>query len=111
MKNIKRAILILAAFVALSPVLAPAQTRPILPELTFKRLLNDLQITVASTPYLGDRITITLVLRYGASYDPADKGGMARLVSRMFLKATVEFALKRSDLGGAFRGYLKTLKL
>ena len=28
-----------------------------------------------------------------------------------FLKATVEFALKRPDLGGAFREYLKTLKL
>jgi UTP--glucose-1-phosphate uridylyltransferase len=28
-----------------------------------------------------------------------------------FLKATVEFALKRPDLGGPFRDYLKTLKL
>jgi UTP--glucose-1-phosphate uridylyltransferase len=28
-----------------------------------------------------------------------------------FLKATVEFALKRPDLGGPFREYLKTLKL
>ena len=28
-----------------------------------------------------------------------------------FLKATVEFALKRPDLGGAFREYLKSLKL
>jgi UTP--glucose-1-phosphate uridylyltransferase len=28
-----------------------------------------------------------------------------------FLKATVEFALKREDLGGPFREYLKTLKL
>ena len=28
-----------------------------------------------------------------------------------FLKATVEFALKRDDLGGPFREYLKGLKL
>ena len=28
-----------------------------------------------------------------------------------FLKATVEFALKREDLGGPFREYLKSLKL
>jgi UTP--glucose-1-phosphate uridylyltransferase len=28
-----------------------------------------------------------------------------------FLKATVEFALKREDLGGAFREYLKGLKI
>ena len=28
-----------------------------------------------------------------------------------FLKATVEFALKRPDLGGPFREYLKSLKL
>jgi hypothetical protein len=27
------------------------------------------------------------------------------------LRATVEFALKREDLGPAFRDYLKTLKL
>jgi len=28
-----------------------------------------------------------------------------------FLKATVEFALKRDDLGEAFRSYLKSLNL
>ena len=28
-----------------------------------------------------------------------------------FLKATVEFALKREDLGGPFRAYLKSLQL
>jgi UTP--glucose-1-phosphate uridylyltransferase len=38
----------------------------------------------------------------GRRYDTGDKLG--------FLKATVEFALKREDLGGAFRDYLKTLK-
>ena len=38
----------------------------------------------------------------GRRHDTGDKLG--------FLKATVEFALKRDDLGGAFRDYLKTLK-
>jgi UTP--glucose-1-phosphate uridylyltransferase len=39
----------------------------------------------------------------GRRYDTGDKLG--------FLKATVEFALKREDLGGAFREYLKGLEL
>jgi UTP--glucose-1-phosphate uridylyltransferase len=39
----------------------------------------------------------------GTRYDAGDKLG--------FLKATVEFALKRHDLGAPFRDYLKTLKL
>jgi UTP--glucose-1-phosphate uridylyltransferase len=39
----------------------------------------------------------------GQRYDTGDKLG--------FLKATVEFALKRQDLGGPFREYLKGLNL
>jgi UTP--glucose-1-phosphate uridylyltransferase len=39
----------------------------------------------------------------GKRHDAGDKLG--------FLKATVEFALKRDDLGGPFREYLKSLKL
>jgi UTP--glucose-1-phosphate uridylyltransferase len=39
----------------------------------------------------------------GKRHDTGDKLG--------FLKATVEFALKRSDLGGPLREYLKSLKL
>src|SRR3954452_12690338 len=39
----------------------------------------------------------------GQRYDTGDKLG--------FLKATVEFALKRNDLGGPFREYLKALHL
>ena len=39
----------------------------------------------------------------GCRHDTGDKLG--------FLKATVEFALKRNDLGGPFREYLKNLKL
>jgi len=38
----------------------------------------------------------------GGGPDTGDKLG--------FLKATVEFALKRDDLGGQFREYLKGLK-
>jgi len=39
----------------------------------------------------------------GTRYDAGDKLG--------FLKATVEYALRRPDLGGPFHDYLKTLKL
>ena len=39
----------------------------------------------------------------GTRHDAGDKFGM--------LKATVEFALKREDLGPDFRAYLKSLKL
>jgi UTP--glucose-1-phosphate uridylyltransferase len=39
----------------------------------------------------------------GTRYDAGDKLG--------FLKATVEFALRREDLGLDFRNYLKSLKL
>ncbi len=39
----------------------------------------------------------------GTRYDAGDKLG--------FLKATVEFALRRQDLGGPFREYLKGLTL
>src|ERR1700694_4784162 len=39
----------------------------------------------------------------GTRYDAGDKLG--------FLKATVEFALRRDDLGATFREYLKGLKL
>ena len=42
-------------------------------------------------------------LFHGTRHDAGDKLG--------FLKATVEFALRRSDLGSEFRQYLKTLKL
>jgi UTP--glucose-1-phosphate uridylyltransferase len=41
--------------------------------------------------------------QFGNRYDAGDKLG--------FLKATVEFALKRYDLGADFRQYLKSLSL
>ena len=67
-------------------------------------------------PGSGGEIQLTDALRHllrsrpiyayrfeGTRYDAGDKLG--------FLKATVEFALKRTDLGSDFRAYLKTLKL
>jgi UTP--glucose-1-phosphate uridylyltransferase len=67
-------------------------------------------------PGSGGEIQLTDALRHllrsrpiyayrfeGTRYDAGDKLG--------FLKATVEFALRRRDLGGPFREYLKGLKL
>jgi UTP--glucose-1-phosphate uridylyltransferase len=67
-------------------------------------------------PGSGGEIQLTDALRHllrsrpiyayrfeGTRYDAGDKLG--------FLKATVEYALRRHDLGGPFREYLKTLKL
>jgi UTP--glucose-1-phosphate uridylyltransferase len=70
----------------------------------------------AIDPGSGGEIQLTDALRHllrtrpiyayrfeGTRYDAGDKLG--------FLKATVEYALRRHDLGGEFRAYLKTLKL
>ena len=70
----------------------------------------------AIDPGSGGEIQLTDALRHllrsrpiyayrfeGTRYDAGDKLG--------FLKATVEFALRRHDLGGPFREYLKGLKL
>lgn len=67
-----------------------AQNTAPLPEMTSKRVLNDLQVTAASTPGFGQDLTIGLVIRYGAAFDPSGKGGLAHLVSRMLLKGTAE---------------------
>jgi zinc protease len=69
---------------------ASAQTAPALPELNSKRLLNELQVIVAAPPRAGDGLTISLVVRYGATYDPSDRGGLANLVSRMFFRASLD---------------------
>jgi zinc protease len=70
------------------------QKPAVLPALTQKRLLNDLQVLVASTPHLEDSMTIGLVTRYGSIYDPAEKGGLAHLVSRMFMTASQDRTAK-----------------
>jgi UTP--glucose-1-phosphate uridylyltransferase len=70
----------------------------------------------AIDPGSGGEIQLTDALRHllrtrpiyafrfeGTRYDAGDKLG--------FLKATVEYALRRHDLGGEFRAYLKDLKL
>jgi UTP--glucose-1-phosphate uridylyltransferase len=53
--------------------------------------------------HLKERRTLYGYRFEGIRHDAGNKLG--------FLKATVEFALKRPDLGGPFRDYLKTLKL
>jgi UTP--glucose-1-phosphate uridylyltransferase len=60
------------------------------------QLTDGLKHTLRSRPIYGYRFE-------GTRYDAGDKLG--------FLKATVEFALKRHDLGQQFRSYLKTLTL
>jgi UTP--glucose-1-phosphate uridylyltransferase len=74
------------------------------------------EILERTRPEVGGEIQLTSALRElrargpldgylfeGTRYDAGDKLG--------FLKATVEFALKRDDLGKPFREYLKGLKL
>jgi UTP--glucose-1-phosphate uridylyltransferase len=63
---------------------------------------GEIQLTSALKSLLARR-PIDGYLFEGKRYDAGDKLG--------FLKATVEFALKREDLGGPFREYLKGLKL
>ena len=74
------------------------------------------EILASTTPDVGGEIQLTSALKTllrrrpidgylfeGKRYDAGDKLG--------FLEATVEFALKRKDLGAQFREYLKGLKL
>lgn len=63
---------------------------------------GELQLTGAINSLLKERKVYALEFK-GKRYDAGDKLG--------FLKATVEFALRRPDLGETFRHYLKTLKL
>jgi UTP--glucose-1-phosphate uridylyltransferase len=63
---------------------------------------GELQLTDALR-HLLDRRPIYALRFDGTRYDAGDKLG--------FLKATVEYALRRKDLGGPFREYLQGLKL
>jgi UTP--glucose-1-phosphate uridylyltransferase len=63
---------------------------------------GEIQLTSALRTLLGQR-PMDGYLFEGKRYDAGDKLG--------FLQATVEFALKREDLGGPFKKYLKGLKL
>jgi zinc protease len=80
---------------------AQGQKPLVFPTLSSSRLLNDLQIHVASTPYLGDNMTIGLVIRSGSTRDPANKGGVAYLTSQLLGKATVDLSAKdiQDELG------------
>jgi UTP--glucose-1-phosphate uridylyltransferase len=60
------------------------------------QLTNGIRMLREKRPLWGYRFE-------GVRHDAGNKLG--------FLKATVEFALKRPDLGGPFREYLKSLKL
>ncbi len=91
--NMRHLSILTATFLLCSITAFSQQPRP-LPELTSKRLLNDLQITVAPTPYLGSNMAIGLLVRYGAYFDPAGKGGVASFLSRMFLKAAIDKTAK-----------------
>lgn len=72
-------------------------------ERTEKGAGGEIQITDAMRLMLKEGKPFYAVKLDGVRHDAGDKLG--------FLIATVEFALKREDLGGDFREYLKTLKL
>ncbi len=72
-------------------------------ERTEKGAGGEIQITDAMRLMLKEGKDFYAVKLEGTRHDAGDKLG--------FLIATVEFALKRKDLGGEFREYLKTLKL
>jgi zinc protease len=63
-----------------------AQTAIPLPDLKSKTLLNNLKIYMVETPQLGEQMTIGLVVRYGAAFDSEEKGGLANLLSRLFVR-------------------------
>jgi zinc protease len=73
---------------------AAGQQTVVLPELSTFSLLNGLEAYVAVAPHLGNSMTIGLVLRYGSTFDPANKGGLAYLTSRLFAKATLDRSAK-----------------
>jgi len=64
---------------------------------------GEIQITDAMRLMLNEGKPFYAVRLQGTRHDAGDKLG--------FLIATVEFALKREDLGGDFRKYLKSLNL
>ena len=81
----------------------------VLPEMSSTRLLNDLQIYVASTPFLGDSMTIGLILRYGSAFDLANKGGVAYLAFQLLAKSTVDKNAK--DIQDKLKYLNSTLKV
>ena len=84
---LKRAITLALLICAVAGICSAQST---IPNINSRRLLNDLQVTVAQTRQFGDSVTIGLVIRYGAAFDPDDKGGLTGLVTRMLMKATAD---------------------
>jgi zinc protease len=93
-----------------SGVSMPAGDMVLMPELHSKRLLNDLQITVATPPGhdeqgdQGDALAIGLVMRYGSTFDPEGKGGLAYFLSRMFMMRAAEKNLRDIEQELAYLG-------
>jgi zinc protease len=81
---LKRATII-AVLICAAALACAAQSG--VPDLNSRRLLNDLQVTVAHTKQFGDSMTLGMVIRYGAAFDPEEKGGLTNLVIRMLMKA------------------------
>jgi zinc protease len=105
MRNLWR-VLLYGTIAIMCSLSAWSQGTTPLPEHAYKRLLNDLQVTVAPTPKMGDSMAIGLVVRYGSAFDPEGKGGLANLLSHMFLKATTDYSQKDiqdelADLGAS----------
>ena len=61
-----------------------------IPDLNSRRLLNDLQVTVARTQQFGDSVAIGVVIRYGAAFDPDGKGGLSNIVTQMLMKSVID---------------------
>lgn len=77
-----------------APPVSGAQSATALPELASKRLMNGLQIIVASVPDRGDEMTVGWHLRYGSAFDPASKAGLAYVVTQMLSRATTDRSRK-----------------
>jgi len=108
-KMIKRCffhILLVASIICAYPAVSYSQAAAVLPELTSKRLLNDLQIVVAENRGFGDDLTIGLIVRYGSALDLSGKGGTAYLLSQLFMRGTLDKSAKDiqnelADLGAS----------
>ena len=93
LKTLSKRIMTLAVLICAVASVCAAQNS--IPNLYSRRLLNDLQVTAAHTRQFDDSMTIGLVIRYGAAFDPDEKGGLTNLVVRMLMKATTD----RSEQG------------
>ncbi len=94
-----RNILLSSFFIFFCGASLAAQKSIPLPDFKSKILLNNLKIYVVDTPYLGEQMTLGLVVRYGAAFDSEDKGGLANLVSRMFLRDANKKSKELASLG------------